>query len=130
MKFFTLQEHFPAGHIHRYVAPATGVNVNEFDPEKFEEKYVYYFEEIEAAYSQAYNRLHGECDSTVLKAIDRQVLSESEPVYEGDGQFSVELPDDPYERVSSGIDEEAFEGLLEQYVERIEEELRRVFGFD
>ena len=104
--------------------------MNEFDPEKFEEKYVYYFEEIEAAYSQAYKQLHGKCDSTVLKAIDRQVLSESEPVYEGDGEFSVDLPNQPYERVSAGIDEEAFERVLEQYVERIEEELRREFGFD
>lgn len=104
--------------------------MNEFDPEKFEEKYVYYFEEIEAAYSRAYNRLHGECDSTVLRAIDRQVLSESEPVYEGDGRFGVVLPEDPYARVGAGIDEEAFERILEQYVAGIETELRRIFGFE
>lgn len=128
MKFFTLQAHFP-GNAHRYVPPAAGSNVNEFDPEKFEEKYVYYFEEIETAYSQAYKRLHGDCDSTVLKAIDRQVLSESEPVYDGDGQFSVELPAEPYSRVSSEIDEEVFGRVLELFVERIEGELRRVFGF-
>jgi len=132
MKFFTLQIHFreAAGHIHGYVPPAACSDVNEFDPEKFEEKYVYYFEEIEAAYSQAYKQLHGECDSTVLKAIDRQVLSESEPIYEGDGEFSVDLPADPYQRVSSGINEKAFERVLEQYVEHIEAELRREFGFD
>ena len=129
MKFFTLQGHFAAS-THRYVSPAVGSNVSEFDPEKFEEKYVYYFEEIETAYSQAYQQLHGECDSTVLKAIDRQVLSESEPVYEGDGEFTVELPENPYERVSSGIDEAAFDRVLDLLVERIEAELRRVFGFD
>jgi len=57
--------------------------MTEFDPEKFEEKYVYYFEELEEAYSAAYQQLHGQYDSAVLRAIDQQVLSESEPFYEG-----------------------------------------------
>ena len=73
--------------------------MTEFDPEKFEEKYVHYFEELETAYSNAYQQLHGQTDSEVLRAIDRQVLNESEPVYEGDGQFRVALPDDIEETI-------------------------------
>ncbi|ADD06896.1 uncharacterized protein Nmag_3346 [Natrialba magadii ATCC 43099] len=102
-----------------------------FDPEKFEEKYVYYFEELETAYSNAYQQLHGRVDSEVLRAIDRQVLSESEPIYEGNGEFSVELPDDPKSRVGAiGADEEQFEAVLSEFTDRIEGELRRLFGFD
>ncbi|QFU83520.1 DUF5783 family protein [Natronorubrum aibiense] len=101
----------------------------EFDPEQFEEKYVYYFEELEAAYSNAYQQLHGRVDSEVLRAIDRQVLSESEPIYHGDGEFSVELPDDPKDRVGA-VDDEQFEAVLDEFTERIESELRRRFGFE
>ncbi|SDQ66270.1 DUF5783 family protein [Natronobacterium texcoconense] len=104
--------------------------MTEFDPEKFEEKYVYYFEELESAYSSAYQQLHGQYDSQVLKAIDRQVLSESEPVYEGDGQFRVELPDDVDERVGSVADHDQFETVLERLVGEIERELRRTFEFE
>ncbi|WP_440765345.1 DUF5783 family protein [Natronorubrum sp. DTA7] len=103
--------------------------MTEFDPEKFEEKYVHYFEELEEAYSNAYNQLHGRYDSTVLKAIDRKVLSESEPFYEGDGEFRVELPDDARERVGAVADHDQFDVVLEELVERIERELRRIFGF-
>lgn len=45
--------------------------MTELDPEKFEEKYVRYFEEIETAYSNAYDHLHGQINSEVLRAIDR-----------------------------------------------------------
>ncbi|RKD97244.1 DUF5783 family protein [Halopiger aswanensis] len=120
----------------------------EFDPEKFEEKYVHYFEELETAYSNAYQQLHGKYDSTVLKAIDRKVLAESEPFYEGsaeprsageasgqrprahDGEFRVELPDDVEDRVGSVADHEQFDAVLEELVDRIEGELRRIFGFE
>lgn len=117
-----------------------------FDPEKFDEKYVHYFEEIETAYSNAYRQLHGQCDSDVLRAIDRQVLSESEPVYEGsaeprsadgssehdprehDPEFRVELPDDVDERVQSlPGDEETVERVLSAFTDRIEAELVRIF---
>ncbi|AEH37782.1 DUF5783 family protein [Halopiger xanaduensis] len=102
----------------------------EFDPAKFEDKYVHYFEELEAAYSNAYQQLHGKYDSTVLKAIDRQVLAESEPFYEGDGEFRVELPDDVEDRVGSVADHEQFEAVLEELVDRIERELQQIFGFE
>ncbi|WP_440769205.1 DUF5783 family protein [Natronorubrum sp. DTA28] len=122
--------------------------MTEFDPEKFEEKYVYYFEELEEAYSNAYNQLHGRYDSQVLKAIDRKVLSESEPFYEGnaehssadessgqrprdhDGEFRVEIPDDARERVGAVADHEQFDVVLEELVERIERELHRIFGVE
>ncbi|WP_436343351.1 DUF5783 family protein [Natronorubrum sp. FCH18a] len=104
--------------------------MTEFDPEKFEDKYIHYFEELEEAYSNAYNQLHGRYDSTVLKAIDRKVLSESEPFYEGEGEFRVEVPDDARERVGAVADHEQFDVVLEELVERIERELRRIFGFE
>lgn len=104
--------------------------MTEFDPEKFDQKYVHYFEELETAYSNAYDHLHGQCDSKILRAIDRQVLSESEPVYEGNGEFRVELPDDVEERARSlPGDQEAFDAVLAAFVDRIEQELRREFGF-
>jgi len=104
--------------------------MTEFDPDRFDEKYVHYFEELEAAYSNAYNQLHGRYDSTVLRAIDRQILNESEPVYEGDGQFRVELPADPADRVPAVADHEQFDVVLDEFVDRIEAELRRTFEFD
>jgi len=105
--------------------------MTEFDPEKFEEKYVHYFAELEAAYSNAYDRLHGQYDSEILRAIDRQVLSESEPVYEGDGEFRVVLPDDLDERKRSlPGDEETFDAVLAAFVAGIERELRTQFEFE
>ncbi|WP_276274107.1 DUF5783 family protein [Haloarcula litorea] len=105
--------------------------MTEFDPEKFEEKYTYYFEELETAYSNAYQELHGERDSEVLRGIDRRILSESEPVYEGDGRFRVTLPDDVDGRIESlpGSDERA-ERVLAEFTSEIERELRRLFEFD
>lgn len=105
--------------------------MSEFDPEKFEEKYVHYFEELETAYSNAYRHLHGQRDSEILRAIDRQILSESEPVYEGDGQFRVALPDDLAERTRSlPGEEERLHAVLADFTDRVEYELRRVFGFE
>jgi hypothetical protein len=103
----------------------------EFDPEKFDEKYVHYFEELETAYSNAYQQLHGQYNSEILRAIDRHVLNESEPVYDGNGEFRVLLPDDVEERTQSlPGDEETFNAILEEFTTRIERELRRIFGFE
>ena len=103
----------------------------EFDPEKFEDKYVHYFEELQEAYSNAYNQLHGRYDSEILKAIDRNVLSESEPFYEGEGEFRVDLPEERVEEVRAAVgDPERFDVVLEELTDRIEAELRRVFGFE
>ena len=103
----------------------------DFDPEKFEDKYVHYFTELQRAYKNAFNRLNERYDSQLIHAIDQQVLNESEPFYEGDGQFRVELPENPADRVQGVlVDDEKFEEILDVYVAEIETELRRVFGFE
>lgn len=105
--------------------------MTEFDPEKFEEKYEYYFEELETAYSNAYQQLHGQYNSEVLRAIDRQVLSESEPVYEGNGNFRITLPDDVEQRAQSlPGDEETFNTVLGEFTTEIERELHCIFEFE
>jgi hypothetical protein len=103
----------------------------DFDPEKFEDKYANYFNELQKAYKNAFNRLNEQYDSELVHAIDQQILNESEPFYEGDGEFRVELPENPVERVQSiVVKDEKVEEMLEIYVEEIEAELRRVFGFE
>ena len=102
--------------------------MTEFDPAKFEEKYVHYFEELEAAYSSAYTELHGTVDSRLLQASDRRILAESEPVYEGDGRFRVVLPDDVEARIRDAPgDDEALREVLERLTDAIERELARTF---
>jgi hypothetical protein len=103
----------------------------DFDPEKFEDKYANYFTELQKAYKNAFNRLNEQYDSELIHAIDQQVLNESEPFYEGDGEFRVELPENPTERVQGiVVADEKLEEMLDVYVEEIETELRRVFGFE
>jgi hypothetical protein len=105
--------------------------MTDFDPEKFEEKYEYYFEEIEKAYSDAYQQLHGEYNSEILRAVDRHVLSESEPVYEGSGEFRIVLPDDMEARAQSlPGDDESFNTVLAEFTAEIEDGLHRIFEFD
>jgi len=102
----------------------------DFDPDRFEDKYANYFPELQQAYKNAFNRMNDEYDSQLVHAIDQQVLNESEPFYEGDGSFRVELPDDPYDRLSGVVvPNEKFQAVLERHVEEIERELERVFGF-
>jgi len=102
--------------------------MTEFDPEKFEDKYEHYFPELQRAYRQAFETMNDAYNSELVHAIDQQLLAESEPFYEGDGEFRVELPD---EQQVSGVvvDEETFETVLDRYVEEIEAELQSVFGF-
>ncbi len=102
--------------------------MTEFDPEKFEDKYVHYFPELQRAYKNAFETMNDAYDSQLIHAIDQQVLNESEPFYE-EGTFTIELPDEPYERVTAVVvDREKFETVLDRYVEEIESELERVFG--
>ncbi|WP_207586518.1 DUF5783 family protein [Halomontanus rarus] len=102
----------------------------DFDPEKFEDKYANYFPELQQAYKNAFNRMNDRYDSELIHGIDQQVLNESEPFYEGDGEFRIDLPDDPYDRLTGVlVEKEKFETVLETYVEEIESELQRVFGF-
>jgi len=101
-----------------------------FDPEKFEDKYANYFPELQKAYKNAFERMNDTYDSELVHAIDQQILNESEPFYD-DGEFSVELPEDPTERLSAVIvDDEKLDAVLSEYVDEIERELRRVFDID
>jgi len=97
---------------------------------KFEDKYEHYFPELQRAYRRAFEQMNDRYDSELVHAIDQQLLAESEPFYEGDGEFRLELSDDPAERLIGVIvDDETLETVLDRYVETIESELQSVFGF-
>jgi hypothetical protein len=101
------------------------------DAETFDEqKYVDLFPQLQQAYKNVFNRMNEEYDSTLIHGIDQQVLSESEPFYDEEaGTFYVELPDDPYDRLTEvAVAEDRFEAVLEAYVEELEAELERTFG--
>ncbi len=105
--------------------------MTEFDPEQFEDKYANYFPELQRAYKNAFETMNDAYDSQLIHGIDQQVLNESEPFYEGDGEFRIELPEEPYERLTAVVvDREKFEAVLERYLDEIEAELRRVFEFE
>lgn len=99
-----------------------------FDPERFEtEKYAEYFPELEQAYRRAFETMNDEYDSQLAHAIDQQVLSESEPFFEN-GEFHVEIPDDPFGRIDGVVvSEDRFEAVLDRYRAELERELARVF---
>ena len=102
--------------------------MTEFDPEKFEDKYVHYFPELQRAYKNAFEAMSERYDSELIHAIDQQILNESEPFYDDDG-FRIELPDDPAGRVTAiVVDEERLSTVLDAYVEELREQLRSVFG--
>lgn len=99
-----------------------------FDPDKFEDKYEHYFTELQQAYKRAFDRMNDRFDSELVHAIDQQVLNESEPFFDSEEGFRVELPNEPYERISGVlVERERFESVLEEHVEAIEEELERIF---
>ena len=104
--------------------------MTQFDPAKFEEKYAHYFTELQRAYRNAFETMNDRFDSELIHAIDQQVLAESEPFYD-DGQFRVELPDDPLDRLTAVVvaDEKARE-VLDRYRSEIESELYTVFDLD
>ncbi|MFO7834337.1 MAG: DUF5783 family protein [Halohasta sp.] len=101
----------------------------DFDPEQFEDKYANYFPQLQRAYKNAFNTMNDAYDSTLIHAIDQQVLNESEPFYAPDREgFDIELPAEPYERLEGVVvDRERFEAILEEYTEEIETELRQLF---
>lgn len=102
-----------------------------FDPEKFENKYKHYFNELQQAYRNAFETMNDQYDSELVHAIDQAILSESEPFYEGDGEFRIELPDDPVERIDGVLaDEGKVETTLDRYIDELEAEIAAVFGFE
>ena len=103
----------------------------DFDPEKFEDKYEHYFPQLQQAYRQAFETMNDAYDSELVHAIDQAILAESEPFYEGDGEFRVELPDDPIANLEGvNVDTGKAESVLDVYVDEIETQLQSVFGFD
>ena len=105
--------------------------MTDFDPEKFEDKYQHYFPELQRAYKSAFETMNEAFDSELVHAIDQGVLAESEPFYEGNGEFRIELPDDAAARISQMgvlVEEEKLDGVLARYVEELDAELQAVFG--
>jgi hypothetical protein len=102
--------------------------MTDFDPEKFEDKYVHYFPELQRAYKNAFEAMSERYDSELIHAIDQQILNESEPFYD-DGAFRIELPDAPADRVTAiVVDEAKLSTVLDAYVEELRAQLRGVFG--
>ena len=105
--------------------------MTDFDPEQFENKYANYFTELQRAYKQAFETMNDQYDSELIHGIDQQILNESEPFYEGDGQFRIELPENPTDRLTAVVvDDEKLEPVLDRYVDELEAQLRSVFEFD
>jgi hypothetical protein len=102
----------------------------DFDPEKFEDKYANYFPQLQRAYKNAFNTMNDEYDSTLIHAIDQQILNESEPMYE-DGDFYVQLPENPKERLTGVVvEDEKLDAVLDRYLDELAAEHRRVFGLN
>ena len=101
----------------------------EFDPEQFEDKYANYFPQLQRAYKNAFNTMNDSYDSTLIHAIDQQVLNESEPFYAPDREgFDIELPDEPYSRLEGVVvDRETFEEVLTEYTDEIDTQLQQTF---
>ena len=105
--------------------------MTEFDPEKFEDKYAHYLTELQRAYRNAFEYMNERYDSELVHAIDQGILNESEPFHEGGGAFRIELPENPSGRLGNVlVDEEKLDAVLAEYVDRLEVEIRNVFGLD
>jgi hypothetical protein len=103
--------------------------MSELTPEQFEaEKYVDYFPQLQTAYKRAFDDMNDAHDSELVHGIDQAILSESEPYYEGDGEFRLELPEDPIARLDGVLvaDDDARE-VLDAYTGRICAHLRDQF---
>ncbi|MFQ3283793.1 MAG: hypothetical protein ACI9TI_000651 [Natronomonas sp.] len=102
------------------------------DAETFdEEKYVDLFPQLQQAYKNVFNRMNDEYDSTLIHGIDQNVLNESEPFYDDAEGFYLEVPEEPYERLSGTgvvVSEDRFETVLAEYIAEIEAELERTFA--
>jgi hypothetical protein len=103
--------------------------MTDLTPEEFEaEKYVDYFPQLQTAYKRAFDEMNEVHDSDLVHGIDQTILAESEPHYEGDGEFRLELPEDPISRLEGVLvaDDDARE-VLDEYTDRICAHLRDQF---
>jgi len=104
----------------------------EITPAEFEEKkYTDYFPHLQQAYKRAFQEVNETYDSDLVHAIDQTVFSESEPIYEGDGEFRIALPDDPLARIASAgviAGEDRAQAVLDAYVDALEDSLRATFA--
>ncbi|MFB6128360.1 MAG: DUF5783 family protein [Halorhabdus sp.] len=103
--------------------------MTDFDPDRFEEKYEHYFTELQQAYRQAFEAMSERHDSDLIHAIDQRILAESEPFFEGDGEFRIELPEDATDRLPD-VDADRLDTVLEEYTDELATQLRSVFGFE
>ncbi|QCC52600.1 DUF5783 family protein [Halapricum salinum] len=103
-----------------------------FDPEKFEDKYEHYFTELQQAYKQAFDAMSDRHSSDLVHGVDQRVLAESEPFYEGDGQFRVELPEDAVARLTGEfpLSDAELQEVYDEYTDEIERQLRSVFDLE
>ena len=105
--------------------------MTDFDPEKFEDKYIHYLPRLQRAYKSAFQVMNDRRDSTIVHAIDQHVLNESEPFYEGkdaNPSFRIELPEDPYDRLPGiPVGRERFQQILEEYIVTLQGSLEDEF---
>lgn len=102
--------------------------MTDFDPDRFTDKYEHYFTELQQAYRQAFEAMSERHDSDLIHGIDQRILAESEPFFEGDSEFRIELPDDPAARLPD-VDPDRLETVLEEYTDELAAQLRSVFDF-
>lgn len=94
-----------------------------FDAQEFDDtKYTERFTQLQSAYKRAFSEVNERYDSELVHAIDQQVLNESEPFYDQEDGFYVEVPDEPVGRVAAAgviADEEQVETVIEAYTDAI-----------
>lgn len=103
-----------------------------FDAEEFDEtKYTERFPQLQGAYKQAFSEVNETYDSELVHAIDQQVLNESEPFYDSDRGFYVEVPEEPVARVAAAgviADSDRVETVLQAYTNALSDALAAEFA--
>lgn len=119
-------------HLHNGFVRASAIttHMSDFDPEKFEDKYVHYFPELQRAYKNAFEEMNDRYDSELIHAIDQQILNESEPEYV-DGNFEIRLPESPTDRLTAiVVDDDKLDSVLERYVTELQTQHRQIFDLE
>jgi hypothetical protein len=102
-----------------------------FDAQEFDEtKYTERFAQLQSAYKRAFSEVNETYDSELVHAIDQQVLNESEPFYDPEKGFYVEVPDEPVARVAAAgviADQERVQTVIDAYTDAIARALATEF---